>query len=161
MIDKIKSALGTTIKKSNEFAKETTFHIAANDVLQVMTKLKKDFGFNYLTDIHSIDHYTDENRFEMVYNLYNLDTKTRLRIKCKIDEENPEVESVVSVWQAANWFEREVYDMMGIRFKNHPDLRRMYMPEDFEYFPLRKEFPLIGIPNSIELPEKEHPKGYR
>ncbi|HLR76625.1 MAG TPA: NADH-quinone oxidoreductase subunit C, partial [Balneolaceae bacterium] len=76
----------------------------------------------------------------------------RLFVKAWLDEENPEIESVTSVWKSAEWPERETYDLFGIRFKNHPDLRRMFMPEDYEYYPLRKEFPLLGIPGSIDLP---------
>jgi len=90
-----------------------------------------------------------------------LNENKRIRIKCRVEEEDPTVDSVVDIWPSANWFEREQYDMLGIKFKNHPDLRRMYMPEDFEYFPLRKEFPLIGIPGSIEMPEKDPPKTYK
>ncbi len=82
----------------------------------------------------------------------NLRTQTRIFVKARVEEENPTIESVSSIWKAAGWNEREVYDMFGVRFENHPDLRRIFMPEDFEYFPMRKEFPLLGIPGSIELP---------
>jgi len=77
------------------------------------------------------------------------------RIKVDV-EETENIESVSSVWKTANWHERETYDMYGITFKNHPDLRRMYMPEEFEYHPLRKDFPLMGIPGSLPLPKKEN-----
>ena len=78
----------------------------------------------------------------------------RLRLKVDVDESDCTIDSVSSVWQAANWQERETYDMYGIKFNNHPDLRRMYMPEEFEYHPLRKDFPLMGIPGSLPLPKK-------
>jgi NADH-quinone oxidoreductase subunit C len=160
-IEQIKDRLTDKIKQVQQYAGEVTFIIDALDVPEVMQILKKQFGYNYLADIHAIDHYRDEARFELVYNIVNIENKQRLRIKCTVEEDYSEIDSVVSVWPSANWNEREVYDMMGIRFRGHPDLRRMFMPEDFEYFPLRKEFPLIGIPGSIELPEKDAPKGYR
>jgi NADH-quinone oxidoreductase subunit C len=78
----------------------------------------------------------------------------RLRLKADVDESDCSIETVTSVWRSANFQERETYDMYGIKFNNHPDLRRMYMPEEFEYHPLRKEFPLMGIPGSIPLPKK-------
>lgn len=80
--------------------------------------------------------------------------KFRLKLKSDVDEKDCNIDSVSSVWRAANWQERECYDMYGIIFNNHPDLRRMYMPEDFEYHPLRKDFPLLGIPGSLPLPKK-------
>ena len=73
-----------------------------------------------------------------------------------MDESECNIDSVTSVWKTANWHERETYDMYGIIFNNHPDLRRMYMPEEFEYYPLRKDFPLMGIPGSLPLPKKEN-----
>jgi len=73
-------------------------------------------------------------------------------VKVWLEEEEPTVDSITDVWKAASWHERQVYDMFGVRFNNHPDMRRIYMPEDFDYYPLRKEFPLLGIPGSIDLP---------
>jgi NADH-quinone oxidoreductase subunit C len=89
-----------------------------------------------------------------VYNIFSIKHNFRLRLKAGVDESDGSVDSVSSVWQAANWHERETYDMYGIKFNNHPDLRRMYMPEEFEYYPLRKDFPLMGIPGSLPLPKK-------
>lgn len=130
-----------------------TYILIENEaILDVSRHLKEKLGYIYLSDLFGIDRYTSEGRFEVVYNLLSLKHHQRLFLKVRCQEENPEVESVTSVWPAANWNEREVYDMFGIRFKNHPDFRRIFMPEDFEYFPLRKEFPLLGIPGSIELP---------
>jgi NADH-quinone oxidoreductase subunit C len=75
-------------------------------------------------------------------------------VKVILDTKNPETPSLVKIWNGVNWYEREAYDMVGINFTGHPDLRRIYMPEEFEYFPLRKDFPLMGIPGSIPLPKK-------
>lgn len=121
-------------------------------IVEISEYLKNEHHYTYLADVFGIDRYTSEERFEVVYNLISLRDGVRLFLKVRCEEEEPHVDSVTSVWSSANWAEREVYDMFGIRFSNHPDLRRILMPEDFDYFPLRKEFPLLGIPGSIELP---------
>jgi NADH-quinone oxidoreductase subunit C len=131
---------------------DTFIRIELDSLLDVCKTLKDDLHFVYLADIIGVDRYTSDERFELIYNFLSLKEGTRVFLKVRCEEESPEVESIFRIWPAANWFEREVYDMFGIQFKNHPDLRRMYMPEDFQYFPLRKEFPLLGIPGSIELP---------
>ena len=105
-------------------------------------------------DITAIDWAKRKNRFTVVYHIFSLKNKFRLCLKADVDEEDCKIDSVTSVWKTANWHERETYDMYGIAFNNHPDLRRMYMPEDFEYHPLRKDFPLMGIPGSLSLPKK-------
>lgn len=131
---------------------DTFIVIDADSLLSIAKHLKENLHYVYLSDVFGIDRYTSEERFEVVYNLLSLKHHQRLFVKVRCEEENPEVNSVSGIWKAANWFEREVYDMFGVYFRNHPDLRRIYMPEDFEYYPLRKEFPLLGIPGSIELP---------
>jgi NADH-quinone oxidoreductase subunit C len=143
------------------YAGETTIEVKASAIVQVCQILKEKFGFTYLADLTGIDYYTDSLRFGVAYNIVNMEAKKRLRIVVKVDEHEPTVASVVKVWTSANWFEREAWDMVGIRFAGHPDLRRIYMPEDFEYFPLRKEFPLIGIPGSIQVPVPDPPKEYK
>ncbi len=143
------------------YAGETMIEVKAAAIVEVCQILKEKFGFNYLADMTGIDYYTDELRFGVAYNIVNLDNKKRLRIVVKVGEHEPTVHSVIKVWPAANWYEREAWDMVGIRFQGHPDLRRIYMPEDFEYFPLRKEFPLIGIPGSIQVPVPDPPKEYK
>ncbi len=142
------------IVEVKSYAGELTILVKPQYLFRMLKMLKEQYEFDYLADITAVDYYTDEERFEVSYNIVNLEGKQRLRIASRIEENNPTVESVVALWPSANWYEREAFDMMGIRFHNHPDLRRIYMPEDFEYFPLRKEFPLLGIPGSIELPEK-------
>lgn len=137
------------IYQSNE---DTFIRIEADSIVEIATYLHDEHRYIYLSDIFGTDRYTTDDRFEVVYNLISLKERQRLFIKVWLEEKNPEIDSVCKVWKAANWFEREVYDMFGIRFKNHPDHRRIYMPEDYRYYPLRKEFPLLGIPGSIELP---------
>lgn len=136
------------------YANELTIEVKAEHIYPVLQMLKEKYAFNYLADITATDHYTDEARFELSYNIVSMEAKQRLRVSCRVEEDSPRVKSIVSIWASADWYERECFDMMGIVFTDHPDLRRMYMPEDFQYFPLRKEFPLLGIPGSIELPEK-------
>ena len=111
------------------------------------------FPYTTLFRSTAIDWSTRKNRFTLVYHIFSFQNNFELCLKCNIAKE--EIDSVTSIWRGANWYERETYDMYGIKFRNHPDLRRMYMPEEFEYYPLRKEFPLMGIPGSIPLPNKK------
>ncbi len=131
-------------------------YINREDILEVCKILKEDesLKFNSCVDAVSVDRFEKKDRFEMIYNLLSIDSNERLFIKIRLDSKRPEMESLIPVWKSANWYEREAYDLMGIIFLNHPDLRRMYMPENYEYHPLRKDFPLMGIPDSIPLPNK-------
>jgi NADH-quinone oxidoreductase subunit C len=154
-LQQLTTQLQDKVKRAHIYVGEISITVNAEECFAVLKSLKEEFGFSMLADIVAIDHYTDEKRFEIAYNLFNLDQNRRLRVKTYVEEANPELDSAVPIWPAANWYEREAWDMMGIRFRNHPDLRRIYMPEDFQYFPLRKEFPLIGIPGSIQMPIKD------
>lgn len=131
---------------------DTFVRIEVDANIEICKYLKEEHHFIYLADILGADRFTSEERFEVIYNLVSLRDRQRLFVKVWLEEENPEVESLTSLWTSANWLERQTHDMFGVNFVNHPDLRRIYMPEDFEYYPLRKEFPLLGIPGSIELP---------
>ena len=131
---------------------DTFVRVEAEAIVEICTYLRDEQHFSFLSDVIGTDRYTSNERFEVIYNLLNLRTQTRLFVKARVEEENPVIDSVCDIWISANWNEREVYDMYGIRFEGHPDLRRVFMPEDFEYYPLRKEFPLLGIPGSLELP---------
>lgn len=126
--------------------------IEPDAIIDIARALKEEYHFVYLADILGADRFTSEERFEVIYNLASFRDRERLFLKVWLEEEDPKVESVTPVWKAANWLERQTYDMFGINFLNHPDMRRIYMPEDYDYHPLRKEFPLLGIPGSIELP---------
>lgn len=123
-------------------------------LLEIAKILRDEFQMEQLRDIVSVDRYTKNERFECIYNLFSLTHSTRIFLKVKLDSKNPEVESLYPVWQSANWAEREAWDMMGIKFINHPDLRRLYMMEEYEYHPLRKDYPLMGLPGAVKLPKK-------
>ena len=139
-----------------DYKGELTFKFDKKFVVEICSFLKSDpeLEFKTCADITAIDWATRKNRFTVVYNIFSMKHNFRLRLKSDVEEADCKIDSVSSVWRAANWQERETYDMYGIKFNNHPDLRRMYMPEEFEYHPLRKEFPLMGIPGSLPLPKK-------
>jgi NADH-quinone oxidoreductase subunit C len=152
VVDTISSDFSDAFEEVYQSTGDTFLRIVPEANVEVCQYLKEEHHFIYLSDIFGTDRFTSEDRFEVIYNLISLRKKERLFLKTWLPEENPEIQSVTSVWQSANWCERQVYDMLGITFTGHPDMRRIYMPEDFEYFPLRKEFPILGIPGSIELP---------
>ncbi len=160
MKEKIESKLRNkflqAILEVSEFRGDLTFLVDKNSIVEICKFLRDDeeLSFDLLVDLCGVDRAKRKDRFEVVYHLVSLKNKFRLRLKTRVDEKDCEVESVTSVYPTANWHERETYDMFGIIFKNHPDLRRMYMPEEFEYYPLRKDFPLMGIPGSLQLPKK-------
>ena len=104
-----------------------------------------EMDFRYIVHVSSVDWPDDEERFEVVYELYSIRKRHRIRLKTRVPESDCIVDSLSDIWQGANFMEREVYDMMGIRFRNHPDLRRILMPDEYtEGYPLRKDFPLQG-----------------
>ncbi len=100
--------------------------------------------FSFISDVTCVDWYPSEPRFEVVYHLLSIAKKERVRLKVRLDGESPVVDSVTSVWPGANYFEREVFDLFGIRFNGHPYLRRLLMPENWEGHPLRKDYPVEG-----------------
>lgn len=156
VIDKLKLQFPNSVLDVKEFRAETTVHIKKDDIVAVCQFLKDNEAcrFDYCSDICGADGYTPENRFEVIYNLYSMALNHRIRLKVFVDESDLHCPSVTSVWPGANWPERETFDMFGIIFDGHDDLRRMYMPEEFEYYPLRKDFPMMGVPDSIPLPRK-------
>jgi NADH-quinone oxidoreductase subunit C len=128
------------------FRDEVTLFIRPESLLRVCELLRDAPGlrFNYLSGVTALDHYPNEPRFETVYHLYSIETTQRLRLKVRLSADNPRVASVVPVWPGADAFEREVYDLFGVYFEGHPDLRRILMPEDWEGHPLRKDYPTEG-----------------
>lgn len=141
---------------------QLTLLIPIADIVDVCRELRDNSltQFTFLVDITAIDWNKKGGRFEVVYFLQSMTHKARVRLKVVLpNDEHPHCPTVVGVWEAADWFEREAYDMYGIKFDGHPDLRRFYMPEDFAdpsnaepLYPLRKDFPLMGIPGSLPLP---------
>jgi len=123
----------------------------ADKIADVCAFAKTELGFDYLVDISSVDNYGDDPRWTVVYELSRLSARVHLRLKTGVSEEKSELPTVTGVWRTADWHEREIYDMMGIRFRGHPDLRRILMWEGYPYFPLRKDFPLAG--KSSEMPD--------
>src|SRR5438045_4126643 len=144
-------SFGEKIRDKTEFRGETTYTIAASDLRLVAKFCRDELSFDYLIDITSIDNFGEEPRFEIVYHLYSMSDSIHLRFKLKVPEETGAVDTVSDIWPTANWHEREAYDMMGIKFNRHPDLRRILMWDGYPYFPLRKDFPLEGLPS--EMPD--------
>jgi NADH-quinone oxidoreductase subunit C len=148
--NQLKAKFGDLISEPAQFRGEATVELAdAEQIAEVCGFAKTKLGFNYLVDISSIDNYGEDPRWTMVYELRNLTNNAELRIKTDVSEEKSELPSVLGVWATSNWHEREIYDMMGIRFRGHPDLRRILMWEGYPYFPLRKDFPLAGKPTNV------------
>ena len=142
---------GRKIQNQTEFRGESTYQIAVNDLREIATFCRDKLLFDYLVDITSIDNFGDEPRFEIVYHLYSMPRAIHLRLKLKVPDETGAVDTVSDIWPTANWHEREIYDMMGIKFNGHPDLRRILMWDGYPFFPLRKDFPLEGFPS--EMPD--------
>ena len=156
----IKSKLQENFKDASlefsEYKDEFVVKVDKKFIEPVCLLLKTDSELEFLMceDITAVDWATRKNRFTVVYHIFSLKNNLRIVVKADVDEADCNIDTVSTVWRAANWQERETYDMYGIKFNNHPDLRRMYMPEEFEYYPLRKDFPLMGIPGSLPLPKK-------
>jgi len=125
---------------------EMTIYVDRSSIREACAVLRDDAecAFNFLSDVTCVDWYPSEPRFEVVYHLLSISNKERVRLKVRLDSDSPAVESLTSVWPGANYFEREVFDLFGIRFTGHPYLRRILMPEDWEGHPLRKDYPAEG-----------------
>jgi len=123
---------------------ETMLEIAPAKIVSICGFLKYDQKFVRVSTVTAIDRYPAEPRFEVVYELHSVEQNQRIRLKCRLSGADPVIESVTSVWRGANWYEREVFDLFGIRFLNHPDLRRIMLPETWEGHPLRKDYPVTG-----------------
>jgi NADH-quinone oxidoreductase subunit C len=137
-------------KLQPEFRGEHTLEVRLSDLLAVLQHCRDALGFDSLVDLSTVDHETRLPRFDVVYELYGMEHHQHLRLRVLLADEE-ECPSACEIWPTANWHEREAYDMMGVRFANHPDLRRILLWEGFPHFPLRKEYPLAGLPT--ELPE--------
>lgn len=146
---KIKAQFGDLISEPAEFRDEISLKVANSEKIAEVCQFAKSIGFDYLVDISSIDNYGSDPRWTVVYHLRAIVNGIEIRLKTDVTEEKSEIPSVLGVWRTANWHEREIYDMMGIRFSGHPDLRRILMWEGYPYYPLRKDFPLAGKPTDM------------
>ena len=144
MSDRLREAFPAAITDQSRFRDESTLRIQVSALREICLHARDKLGFNYLIDLSSVDHFGDEPRYEVVYELYSMKDCVHLRLKIVVSEDDCTVPTVSDIWPTADWHEREVYDMMGIHFANHPDLRRILMWDGYPYHPLRKDFPLQG-----------------
>ena len=148
--NQIKAKFGDLVSEPVDFRGEISVTIAdAEKIIDVCSFAKKQLGFDFLVDITSVDNYGSDPRWTVVYHLRAIGNGVEIRLKTDVSEEKSELPSVLPVWRTANWHEREIYDLMGIRFSGHPDLRRILMWEGYPYHPLRKDFPLAGKPTDL------------
>lgn len=144
-VSKLKEQFTASVLDVKEFRGEVTVTVKKEDIVAVCQFLKTKLSYNLLTDVTAVDYLGRDPRFEMVYNLYSIPNKDRLRLKAPVTDADCSIDTVSTVWNSANWLEREVYDLFGIMFRNHPDLRRILMTDDWVGHPLRKDYPLQGL----------------
>ncbi|MBZ0300271.1 MAG: NADH-quinone oxidoreductase subunit C [Anaerolineae bacterium] len=146
-VEAVKRAMPDALLDAKQFRDETTLIIQASQIVKAAQYLRDTPGlvYNFLSDISAVDYYPEYNRperFGVSYHLYSMLYNRRLRLKVFVPEEEPEVATMTTVWPGANWLEREIFDMMGIHFQGHPDMRRLLMPEDWDGHPHRRDYPL-------------------
>jgi NADH-quinone oxidoreductase subunit C len=139
---RVRERFRSAIKDSLTYLGQNYFVVDAASITSICGYLKHEEEFNYLVDVTAVDYPKREKRFELVYILYSFPRNTRVRVKASIAENEP-IDSVTPVWQTANWLEREVYDMFGIRFAGHPDLKRILLPDGWQGHPLRKDYSIL------------------
>ena len=165
LIGSIKSRFDTSIYKTDSLLNESTLFVKKDSFLQFCRSLKEEFGFTYLVDLTAVDYLDIRSaRYEMVYIFHRFgddyDENIRIIIKVELEEKELSIGSITPIWSAANWLEREVFDMFGIHFTGHPDLRRILMPEDYEPHPLRKDFDVRNRQPSKQSFEKALKEGF-
>ena len=150
LANKLREKFGELVSTPTEFRGEISVNVAnAERIVEVCDFAKKELCFDFLVDVSSVDNYGADPRWTVVYEIYGIAHGQYLRLKTNVSEEKSEMPTVTGVWRTADWHEREIYDMMGVRFRGHPDLRRIIMWEGYPYFPLRKDFPLGGKPTDL------------
>lgn len=159
IVEKLKGKFAAEIIDVSEFRDQVTVSVKPGKITDICRYLHDDpdMYMDYLADLCGVDYPDRKYRFEVVYNLFSIKHRHRLSVKVLIQEKDPNVDSVVPIWAGANWHEREACDMFGIVFNGHPDLRRILMPEDWEGYPLRKDYPLKG-PEGVEYKGVEEAK---
>ena len=157
-VESLRAALPDTVLSAKEFAGQVTVTVAREAVARVARHLKDSEDFKYCVDVTAVDWKDRQPRFDVVYHFYSFSKNGRLRVKCGAAD-GEDVPSIAAVYLAANWPERETWDMFGIRFSGHPDLRRILTWEGFHGHPLRKDFPLEGIDTGAAIYPEEWPEG--
>ncbi len=166
LIEKLRSRFGAKILDSHERLGEETLVVARDGALEIFRHLRDDpeMAFDVLMDLTAVDYLGRSPRFEVVSHLLSLRKGHRLRVKIGVDGEDPWVHSLADLWQSANWAEREAFDMFGIRFEGHPDLRRILMYDSFEGYPLRKDYPVARrqpiVPERDPIENPWPPRGF-
>ena len=140
----LEARIAGAILEASDRLGELTLYIDPARIAEACRFLKAEMRFERLSSVTCVDWLPAEPRFEVVYHLHSLERNERLRLKCRLPGENPEIDSVTEVWRGANWYEREVFDMFGVGFRGHPNLKRILMPEDWTGNPLRKDYPVHG-----------------
>ena len=155
-VSKVKDKFTQDILETAEFRNEISIIVNSDKLLDILRFLHddRDLAFNFLADITAVDWFQRNPRFDVVYHLRSLTHNFLLRIKTQIND-GVKLASATSIWQTANWLEREVYDLFGIEFENHPDLRRILTPDHWENHPLRKDYPLTGKNEPLFFPTSE------
>jgi NADH-quinone oxidoreductase subunit C len=146
-VRKLRDTAPQAVAEVIEFKGETTIVVSASDLVRIARYLATEPAllFSFLSDISVVDRFPLEPRFEVNYHLVSLEKRARLRVKVRLPGGEPTVPSVTAIWPTANWHERENFDLFGIRFEGHPDLRRILMPDEWEGYPLRKDYPVEGF----------------
>lgn len=144
--EKIKERFPDDFVEAREYRGQLSVIVKKDRIVEICRFLHDDpeLAFDHITDVTAVDYPNDEERFEVVYHFYSIPKNHRIRLKARVREEDCAIDSVTGIWQGANFMEREVYDLMGIRFNGHPDLRRILLTDDFEGHPLRKDYPVEG-----------------
>ncbi len=157
-VEALRASLPDTVLSAKEFAGQVTVTVAREQIARVARLLKDNEDFRYCVDVTAVDWRKREPRFDVVYHFYSFSKNARIRVKCGTGD-GEEVPSIASVHLAANWCERETWDMFGIPFSGHPDLRRILTWEGFHGHPLRKDFPLEGVDTGAAIYPEEWPEG--
>jgi NADH-quinone oxidoreductase subunit C len=152
-VEQLRQRFGDAVHVPSMFRGEISVAVSRDKVVEICRFLKSECGFDMLSDLCGVDNYGEHPRFAVVYHLYSMANRCRLRVKVNIPEDDMTVDSVTSVWATANWHEREAFDMFGIRFTGHPELKRILMWDGYPYFPMRKDFPLAGMDAELRDPE--------
>ena len=153
-IETIKTKFADQVLNVGTHAGQAWVDVKRERIVEILKTLRDECGYDMLTDLTAVDYLNQgmPERFAVVYNLYSVKENIRTRVKAWVPESDPTIDSVSSLWKAAPWAEREVWDLMGIKFKGHPDLKRIQLPENYEGHPLRKDYPLTGRGERMDFP---------